>query len=94
MKRNKKKEKKEKVVYYDDNSTISDMSGVRGAFNPILPESSKKCDNNKPKAPSRFKDKWNTYFSTVKTMLVPMFVVLGILLILYLTMMGISTCVG
>ncbi len=98
MKRNKNKEKKEKVVYYDDNSTISDMSNVQGAFNPILPKKNgnqgNKSQGSKPKAPSRFKDKWNTYFTTVKMMLIPMFVVLGILLILYLAMMGVSSCVG
>lgn len=90
MKSNKKKDKKEKVVYYDDNSTISDMSGVSGTFNPILP----KKRNDTPKAPSRFKDKWNTYWQTFRLMLIPMLTVLGILFVLFLVMTGISNCVA
>lgn len=76
----KKKEKKEKVVYYDDNSTISDMSDVTGL-------KKKPRSSNAPKPPSTAKEKWKTYWSAVKTMLLPMCVVLFVLAILYLLIM-------
>lgn len=88
----KKRKTKEKVVYYDDNSTISDMSGVTGTFNGMIPKDRPKSDKNRPKAPSRFGDKWRTYWSTVRLMILPMCIVLGILLILYLLLMVIPTC--
>ena len=92
MSKKKSKKNKEKVVYYDDNSTISDMSGVGSTFNGMLPNNSQKSNNNTPKVPSRFRDKWNTYWSTVKLMILPMCVVLGILAVLYLIIIVIPTC--
>lgn len=73
---NKKKEKKEKVTYIDDGRTIADMSNV---------------GNGRPKSgegrrPSTFKDKWKTYWEAVKLMIVPMFVVIGIITAAYLIM--------
>lgn len=71
---NKEKAKKEKIVYVDDGSTIIDMSGTPGA--------SKKA-KNQPKDPytgapigNSFKDQARTYFRAVKQNLIPMFVVI------------------
>ncbi len=74
------KKKKDKVIYYDDNSTVADMSNVtRSGF------SNKKSHDNKPRA--TFKEKWKTYWHAVKLMLWPMCFVLAILGLLYLLMM-------
>ena len=69
-----KKEKKEKVIYVDDGHTIVDMTGVGG----------RTPRNNS--TPSTFKDKWVTYWSAVRMMLLPMFVVIAVLIALYLLM--------
>jgi hypothetical protein len=70
----KKKKKKEKVKYIDDGRTIADMSAFsRG----------KKGKDGFVQPPSTFKDKWNTYWSAVKSMLVPMFITLGVLTALF-----------
>ena len=71
----KKKEKKEKVRYYDDGSTVADMSGVKGrrlsGGDPYRPRASAKA-------------KWDTYWNAVKMMFGPMLVVLVILSIAYM----------
>ena len=68
-----KKKKKEKVTYIDDGRTIADMS----AFSP------KRKNSAEPQLPSTFKDRWKTYWSVVRSMLVPMFITLGILTVLF-----------
>ncbi len=73
----KTKQDKPKVVYYDDNSTIADMSN--------LPRAQKKNPNAAPR--SSFKAKLKTYFSAVKLMLLPMCVVLFVLAVLFLILM-------
>ncbi len=70
----KKKKKKEKVKYIDDGRTIADMSAFSKG-------KSKKDGFVTP--PSTFKDRWNTYWSAVKSMLVPMFITLGILTVIF-----------
>ena len=74
-KKKKEKKKKEKITYVDDNSTVVDMN-VEGHrwYNK----------NKQPKKESTFKEKWNTYISTVKLMLVPLAITLGIMLVIYL----------
>ena len=72
----KKKEKKEKVIYYDDNSTISDMSNVTGL-------KGKPRFTQTPKSQSTAKEKWKTYWAAVKMMFMPMCVVLLILIALF-----------
>ncbi len=73
----KKKQKKQKVIYYDDNSTIADMSNIPHARKP-----------DAPRAPrSTFREKMKTYFSAVKMMIFPMCVVLFILALLFLILM-------
>lgn len=84
------KKKKEKVIYYDDNSTISDMSNVNGMYNRIIPtDTAKKFQNTQskqkqPKIKSTAKEKWDTYISTVRLMFKPMLIVIGILCVLFL----------
>ena len=75
----KKKKNKEKVIYYDDGSTISDMSSVN--------RQGVKKDPPPPKYKSTFSDKWKTYWSAVKSMLMPLCYALFILGILYIIMM-------
>ena len=72
----KKKAKKEKIIYYDDNSTIADMSSVN--------KSGKKQPSPPPKIRSTAKERWKTYWSAVKMMFIPMLFVLGVLVVLYL----------
>ena len=71
------KDKKKKVKYVDDGRTIADMSGV----------GRKRRDNNKlerlDRPNSGFKAQWNTYFSTVKAMFLPMLVVIGIICVAF-----------
>ncbi|MBR1867308.1 MAG: hypothetical protein IJ800_01865 [Clostridia bacterium] len=77
MSKKNKKDKKEKIVYYDDGSTIADMSAVN--------KYGKKDERPRsPKKNSTFKEKWNTYWDAVRLMVIPMFIVLGFLLVLYL----------
>jgi len=72
----KEKKNKKKVTYIDDGRTIADMSGV-GKKRP-----EKKLDRlDKPD--SSFKAQWNTYWSTVKMMILPMFVVIGIICVAF-----------
>lgn len=75
-----KKEKKDKVIYYDDNSTIADMTNVTRTGLP-----NKKPREQKQRA--TFKEKWKTYWHAVKMMLWPMCFVLAVLGLLYLLMM-------
>ena len=83
------KKKKEKVVWYDDNSTISDMSNVgRGNKPSKKPTTPSNYRTVKPK--STFKDKWNTYWQTVKLMIMPTLVALLIIAVLYLIVLGIG----
>lgn len=81
MSNKKNKKKKPKVVYYDDGSTIVDMSGTRRQ--PIR----KKPDDG---APTRAQAIWKTYVQSVKAMILPMLVTIGIIsatfLILYILM--------
>ena len=72
-----KKDKKKKVTYIDDGRTIADMSGV-GRRKP------EKGLENLDRPKSNFKAQWNTYWSTVKMMFLPMLVVMGFICVLFL----------
>ncbi len=72
----KKKKDKEKITYVDDNSTIADMSSVN-----------RKGEKREPPPKSTFKQKWATYLRAVKSMLIPMCIVLIVLCILYFLFM-------
>lgn len=82
----KKKEKKEKVIYYDDNSTLVDMSSVTRTGKPNPPKQPKQNHYIEPITTS----KWQTYWSAVRMMIIPMFVVLGILSVLFLFLLLIT----
>ena len=72
-----KKKKKEKVKYYDDGRTIADMSLVGNG---------KKFETDKDnfvRPRSTLGDMAKTYFKAVKSMLVPMFITLGVLAVLF-----------
>lgn len=73
------KKKKEKIIYYDDNSTLVDMSNVT--------KSGKKEPPREPKRKSTFGEKWRTYWSAVKMMVIPMCIALLIIAVLYLVIM-------
>lgn len=70
--------KKEKIIYIDDGRTIADMSGVTDGFRFA-----------KTRSRSTAKEKWQTYWGTVKMMLLPTLVFGGALLIIFLVMYGI-----
>ena len=84
MSNNKKnKKKKTKTVYIDDGRTIADMSGLYGSkprTNGELP------DLGRPRA--SLKEQAVTYWNAVKTMFLPMLMMLGgitlVFIILYL----------
>ena len=68
------KKKREKIIYVDDGRTIADMSGLpsgKKAFNDAAKRS--------PAPRSTWRDKWATYFRSVKYMLLPMLLTLVII---------------
>ena len=73
------KKKKEKIIYYDDNSTLVDMSSVT--------RNGKKAPPRQPRIQSTFREKWTTYWSSVKMMFGPMCIALLALAIIYLVVM-------
>ena len=77
MAKNKEKKKREKVVYIDDGRTIADMSGVGGK------RKLETDDKNFVRPRSTLKDMFKTYIAAVKSMLIPMFITLGALTIVF-----------
>ena len=75
------KKKKERIIYYDDNSTIADMSNVTRSGKKQPP---------KPQKPPVGESKWQTYWAAVRMMIIPMFVALGVITILFLLLMGLT----
>ncbi|MBO5339287.1 MAG: hypothetical protein J6A96_06265 [Clostridia bacterium] len=73
----KKKKKRTKTQYYDDGRTIADMSGINGR------KEFHTDDNNFVRPRSTLKDMFKTYIKTVKSMLVPMFITLGALTVVF-----------
>ena len=71
------KNKKKKPKYVDDGRTIADMSGVTG-----MKKRPDKLDNLE-RPDSSFKAQWNTYVKTVKAMVLPMLIVLGIICVAF-----------
>ena len=72
----KNSKKKEKIRYIDDGRTIADMSGT-SRQNPLLGNSSISSPRGKRRASTR--EVWRTYFAAVKTMFLPMLVVMMII---------------
>ena len=71
----KQNNKKQKPKYYDDGRTIADMSGVgKGKRNDLKPLD---------RPDSGFKAQWKTYWSTVKMMVLPMLIVIGIICVAF-----------
>ena len=86
------KKKKKKVVYYDDGRTIADMSGLYGKDDGDSSDSNYRGSySSRPsqglsfqRPGSGIKDQIRTYFNTVKLMLLPMLVTLGIISVTFL----------
>ncbi len=83
MSKKQNKPKKEKIIYYDDNSTIADMSKVTKGRKKPNPAPQK----SDPYTYSRTTSKWRTYWNAVKMMFIPMSVVLLVLCILFFLLM-------
>ena len=66
--------KKEKITYIDDGRTLADMSGISGGRlsrrNPNIPRSTAK-------------EKWDTYWTAVKMMFLPMLATMGAICIIF-----------
>lgn len=73
-----KKKGKTKIIYYDDNSTIVDMSGTR------------KDSHLPPRKKSTFKEKTSTFFSVMKQMVIPMLCTLAAFTLVYLILLWIT----
>ena len=73
--------KKEKITYIDDGSTIADMSSVK-------PSGFSSGQHSAPKIRLGFWDdlkaQFRTFFDTMKLMVLPMFVVMGFILAVFL----------
>ena len=66
-----KPSKKKKVKYIDDGRTIADMTTLSGGYNlPRLQRSS-------------FKQRAKTYFQTCRMMLLPMFIVMAAICVIF-----------
>ena len=93
MSKNKNKNKKEKVVYYDDGSTLSDMSEVGGIYGRKIGRSSGSEQREKRyyRPRSSFSDKAKTYFEAVKLMIKPMLIVLIAISVVFLILFLISS---
>ena len=89
-----KRSKREKITWVDDGSTIVDMSGVGNKQGRSNNPNQTPSKNRNGKPHSRFRECAATYFAAVKMMLIPMFVVIGIIcvvfLLLYLAMGGMA----
>ena len=75
-KKKKKKTPKEKVTYYDDGSTVVDMSNV------TAPGERRRDKNPKPRSTAR--ETWTTYWAAVKKMIGPMLIVLAVMTAVFL----------
>lgn len=73
-----KKERKVKVIYYDDGSTIADMSATY--------KYGKKPDRQK----SSFRAKMQTFFGVMKKMVLPMLCTLAAFLLIYIFLLAVT----
>lgn len=72
------KERKVKIIYYDDGSTVADMSGTRRHQN----------QPDRPKA--TFREKARTFFAVMKKMVLPMLCTLAAFTLLYLFFLAVT----
>ena len=78
------KKKKEKIIYIDDGSTVFDMSGLQQTKKPIFPDiHGYNASKRRQKSPSRWKAIVRTYVDSVKMMLLPMLVFIGIIAVAF-----------
>ena len=70
----KPREKKVKVIYYDDGSTVADMSGTR--------------KEKTPRQKATFKEQAHTFFTVMKKMVLPMLATLAALTIVYIIILA------
>ena len=70
----KEKKKREKIIYIDDGRTIADMSGL-AASKKRTPT----AQNRSPAPRSTFREKWATYWRSVKYMILPMLFTLAVI---------------
>ena len=75
----KKKKKKEKVKYIDDGRTLYDMSGTSGPGVFL----GGKNDSKSRKTRSTRREEFNTFVSTMRQMVLPMFIVMGIITVAF-----------
>ena len=68
------KEKKVKVIYYDDGSTVADMSGTR--------------KQKTPRQRATFKEQARTFLAVMKKMVIPMLATLAALTIVYIIILA------
>lgn len=68
------KEKKVKVIYYDDGSTVADMSGTR--------------KEKTPRQKATFKEQARTFFAVMKKMVIPMLATLAALTVIYIIILA------
>ena len=73
-----KKKKKQKTVYIDDGRTIADMSGLGRTRDSGEPKFDR---NGRRRATAR--EQFETYKAAVKTMLLPMFITIGIICVAF-----------
>ena len=79
----KKKKEKEKIVYIDDGSTIFDMSGLESTKR--FPKNRQAKSTPRPiRQPSRFKAILQTYFDSVRMLLLPMLVFIAAICVIFL----------
>jgi hypothetical protein len=75
----KKKKKKEKVKYIDDGRTLYDMSGT-SRTSVFL---GGKNDGKNKKTRSTRREEFNTFVTTMRQMVLPMFIVMGIITVAF-----------
>ena len=71
MSKGNKKKKKEKVTYVDDGRTIYDMSALGGGNRGLRV------------GKGSFKDQARTYFTAMRQMIIPMFITIGIICLVF-----------
>ncbi len=69
------KEKKVKIVYYDDGSTVADMSGTK---------------RKAPMGKTTFREKMRTFFGVMKRMVLPMLCTLTAFTLIYIILLAIT----
>ena len=79
-----KKTKKEKPVYIDDGSTVVDLSGLDQTKSPYSLHPARKTRPKRVREPGRLGAIWQTYWESVKMMLLPMLIVIGAISIIFL----------